>query len=59
MLIDIDATTDEVQQGRLNKFKPFYDRFLELDLSENNTTNANEAIGLAWTFMAADYFYRD
>ena len=55
MLINIDA----IMEGRLNKFKPFYDRFLELDLSENNTTNANEAIGLAWKFMAADYFYMD
>ena len=28
-------------------------------MSENNTTNANEAVGLAWKFMAADCFYRD
>lgn len=58
IIINTDMIRDKVQREKWNMFVPFYNKFLELDLSKNNTANANQAIELASKFMAADYFRR-
>ena len=54
--IPLVSNKEEVQKESYNEFIQFYNRFLKLDLSENNITNAYEAFELASRFMKTIYF---